>query len=223
MATAKKYGNTLRIRTSSNMSILRIIFVGGIGIIATVLLIKMIRKGRKVASGGRVTKDENVQIAMDLNTAIGSWYESANKDEIFRIADRITNYNDVASEYNNLYDESLSHELQNALGDDWSKFIAMVTKIEKNIDIYSDAEIAQIVTALHDDMSGSNIIGHDLELYQKLYRMPDSDFNKVISAYDLKYTPEHFASTLEGEWLIFGHPQRPAFNEFKEGILGRIV
>lgn len=134
MTTTNARANTLKIRTTEGLRLGRIVLVSGIGIIAFILLVKMIRKGRAVSSASRAATDPNVQLATRFNTAIhpartwiGYAFAGADKDEIFRIAKEVTNFKDVSTEYYNLYEESLTHEIQDALGEDYQQFLNIIS------------------------------------------------------------------------------------------------
>lgn len=188
--------------------LLSTVMVGVVGIIGISLIIKLIREKRREKSGERLTTDENVRIAMELNTAIHpgrSWisdiFISANKDEIFRLGGYINNFEDISREYKNLYRESLSHELQDALGDDYTDFINMIKKVESGTNIISDSEAQILAKEMEAEMTGLNWFGRDLTPFNNLLRLTDNNFKKVIETYNAKFS-ESFIKTLEGEYAM---------------------
>lgn len=182
--------------------------VGVVGIVGLMLIIKMVRNRKMQKSGERPTTDENVRIAMELNTAIhpgrsfvSDIFRSANKDEIFRLGGYIDNFEDISREYKNLYQESLSHELQDALGSDYADFINMVKRVESGTNTLSDAEAQVLAKNLESEMIGLNWFGRDIAPFNSLLRLSDQNFKKVIEIYNIKY-PESFIKTFESEYSM---------------------
>lgn len=182
--------------------------VGVVGIIGVALIIKLIRDARKMSSGKRVTTDENVRIAMELNSAIypgrsfiSNIFVTPNIDEIFRLGGYIENFEDISVEYRNLYQESLSLDLQDALGSDYPDFINMLKKVESGTNIFSDFEAQQLAKKLNDEMIGLNWFGRNEKPFNDLLRLTDNNFRKVIEIYNQKYE-EDFKTTFDGEYSI---------------------
>lgn len=189
MATKASKSSTLRIKTTSNMNILRIVLISAVGLISVALVIKMIRKGRKVSSAGRVTEDENVEMAMLLNSAISperSWigglFVGADKDMIFELAKQIKNFEDVSREYYILYEESLSHDLQDALGDNYPAFLRIIKG-----EVITDAKANLLAESLYKEISGLNWTSRNLDPFYELLGLPNNDFIKVVKIYNTKY------------------------------------
>ena len=191
-------------------SIVKYVGIGSVAIIAIAILIRMISKSRSVKSGNRVTTDDNVAIATELNSAIHTGrnfftnliYES-DKSEIFKIGRRINDYEDVAKEYQNLYQTSLTHELQDALDKDYVSFLKLL-KGEYNVNngndeqvpSFSDQDAKDMAFKLFKDMDGFTW-SHDVELYKKLSEMEYNDYIRVVNAYDEKYGK--FSTKLDAE------------------------
>ncbi len=180
--------------------------VGVVGIIGVALIIKLIRDSRKMGSGKRVVEDENVRIAMELNSAIhpgrsfiSDIFVSANKDEIFRLGGHIDNFDDIATEYKNLYKASLSHELQDALGNDYPDFINKLKRVQTGTDMLTDIEAGELVNRLFDEMDGINWFGRDTKPFTDLLRLSDKNFKKVIEIYNSKHR-EDFKTMFDNEF-----------------------
>jgi hypothetical protein len=213
---------------AKNLNVLKIVLISGIGIIGLALAIKMIKKSKKMASGSQVVNDDVVRTAMELNTAIhpsrnwfGDIFTSANKDEIFRIAQTIKKFDDVAKEYQNLYNESLSHELQDALGDEYSKLLEILGKVKTGTSAIESSKVAKIAEDLFAEMDGLNV-SRDIEPYQELYRLSDSDFKRVIEEFNRKH--DDFRTMLNDEstfvfWATVD--EYSDWGEMKEKLLAR--
>jgi hypothetical protein len=63
----------------------------------------------------------------------------------------------------------------------------------------SNAEILSISGALHKDMDGFNYAGHDVEPYQRLNALSDTDFVKVYNVFNAAYQPDS-GETLK-QWI----------------------
>jgi hypothetical protein len=209
--------------------ILRLAIAGGIALVGVIVAIALIRKSRKNSSGNSVTTDDNVKTAMELNTAIHpgrNWltdlWTYADTDEIFKIGHTIKNYNDVAKEYQNLYNESLSHELQDALGNDYPDFLAIFdTKGSATVSA-SQTDIAKIADELFKEMDGVNI-SRDLSKYQNLYRLSDKDFKSVATTFNSAHD-EDLRTMLDGESTItfWSSPDEISdFSDIKDKIISR--
>ena len=199
-STTRARGNTLRIQTQQNRGIVRIILVAGVGIIGVALLVKLIAKGRKVSSSNRAAEDPNVQMAMLLNSAINparSWvggiFTGANVDEIMRLAYQIKNYEDVSREYNNLYGEALSLELQDALGSQYPTFQRIIGG-----GVMSDQEANNLVIELYNQIDGWNWTGKETVPFETLKSLANEDFKKVVTMYNSKYST-NFIEDLKAE------------------------
>lgn len=191
----------------SDNSIYTTVIVGVIGVVGISLIVRMIRRRRQSQSGKRVLEDENVRIATELNTAIHpgrSWvsniFISANKEEIFRLGSYITDFDDVATEYRNLYQKSLTHELQDALGDDYSEFITKLKKVKLGTDYISGFEAGELVDNLNNEIDGLNWFGRKSEPFEALLKLSDADFRTVIQLYDQKYKPDTFMKSVNEEY-----------------------
>jgi hypothetical protein len=225
----KQAVSRLKIDTGSTGGILRLVIIGTVGIIGIALAIKMIKNSKKMGSGKNLVEDENVKLAMELNTAIhpsrswlGNLFTGANVDEIFRISQYIDNYDDVAKEYQNLYDESLSHELQDALGNEFPELLKKLGAVAEGRDLMTSAEINNIAKDLNSEMSGANWSGRDLAPFNKLLRISDNDFKRIVSAYNGTYDDFREMLNNESGFSVFGAgSQYYEFEELKEKILTR--
>lgn len=81
----------------------------------------------------------------------------------------------------------------------------------------SDSEISQISSDLHADMDGFNYAGHNVEPYQKLDGLSDTDFVKVYNLFNTNYQPAS-KETLKG-WI---DDEDYAFNDVVESIIARM-
>jgi len=182
--------------------------VGVVGIIGVSLIIKMIRDKKQRESGDRATSDSNVSIAQALNTAmhpgrnfVSNMFLSADTDEIFKLGANIKDFKDISEEYRNLYQATLSLELQNALGDEYPAFINMVQKAESGVSTFSNAQAQVLADSLEKEMIGLNWFGRDITPFNNLIRLSDENFKMVIELYNNKY-PESFIITFEGEYAM---------------------
>ena len=190
--------------------ILKIVLVGGVGLLGIVLIAKMINDKRKQNSSKRLMSDDNVRIATELNSAIHTgrnWFtdlvSGADKETIFRLAGEIKNYEDIATEYKNLYNTSLTLELQDALGKDYPEFLKKLGKVIEKEDVISDLEATEIADAMFDDMDGITWFYHNKEPYIKLLRLSDGNFKKVIEIFNAKYgDKEDFKTMFENEFSV---------------------
>lgn len=77
---------------------------------------------------------------------------------------------------------------------------------ENNPFAVSDAQITSIVDALHRDMDGLNWNGHDVQPYQDLNALSDSDFSRVYNVFNSKYqsdSGETLKQWIESESYVF--------------------
>ena len=81
----------------------------------------------------------------------------------------------------------------------------------------SAGEISRISDALHNDMAGFNLFGHDVQPYQDLIALSDTDFGKVYNDFNTKYQPNS-GSTLTG-WI---NSESFAFNDVADSIRQRL-
>ena len=228
--------NIFKINTNSNSGVTKIVLVGVIGIVGIAIAIKLIRKISRTTSGNRLVDDENVKLATEFNTAIHpgrNWvsdlFTSANKDEIFQIAQNIKNFDDVSKEYNNLYQKSLTLELQDALGDEYPAFIAQLQKVKSGTNVLAASDTSKLVIDLRNQIQGLNISGRDLTPFNNLLRLSDADYKRVVQAYNMKYQPDNFYKDLEGEsgisalsgFGLFGGTGGIEFDKIKQKLLNR--
>jgi len=205
------------------------IIAGVIGLIGVSLVIKMIKDRRAEKSGDRAATDENVQIAQALNTAIhpgrtflSGLFDSPDENEIFRLGNMIKNFDDVSTEYRNLYQENLSLELQDALGNNYPDFINSIKGVKSEANIISSSETIGLAKELYEEMDGWNLIRSTVP-YTQLYRLSDTDFIAVIDAFNNSYD-EDFATMLEGEYtqsIYETGGKLTGFADIKEKILKR--
>jgi len=203
--------------------------VGVVGIVGIALLIKMIRKQRSDKSGDRAATDENVIIAQALNSAISpgrtflsGLIDSPDKDEIFKIATSIKNFDDISKEYRNLYKENLSLELQDALGNEYNDFIRILQSVKSGTVVVALANPEVLAKKLYDEMDGWNLT-RNTKPYSELYRLSDNDFKATIQIFDNKYD-EDFATMLKGEYsqsIYETGGKLTGFADIKEKILKR--
>jgi hypothetical protein len=201
---AKQSNLRIKTKTTGGNSIVKWIVVGAIGIIGVAIAIKLIKNFRKTKTGNDVVENENVKIAMELNSYIhpsrnwvGNLFTSADRDNIFALLQSVKDYDTVANEYYKLYNESLSHELQDALGDEYSDALNLLGKAKTGAAIISDSEIGKISDDLFNDMNGLNVFGHSLEPYQSLLRLSNYDFKRVVVNYNSRH--DNFLDQIEGE------------------------
>lgn len=209
--------------------IIKYVAVGSVGVVAVSLIVKMIRDRRKTESGKRAVSDENVTLATQLNSAIHpsrSWlsdlFSGADKDELFRLAGVITNFEDVAQEYKNLYSESLILDLQDALGTDYPDFMSKLQKVSSGTDLLSDTNANILADKLYNEIDGLNWIRRDSEPFRELLRLSDHNFKKVVTIYNTKHD-EDFKTAMESEYgnSAFWVVDR-TWDEIKENTLKRI-
>jgi hypothetical protein len=190
--------NTVRIRTTgSNMGLFRIVLISSIGIISIILLIKLIRKGRAVSSANRADTDVNVQLATMLNSAIhparsfvGDLFTGADKSELFSLAKQINkqgNFHDVATEYYRLYEESLTHEVQDALGRDYQQFLNIISG--EGITPTTANNLAKKLYDAYKGLTGLFVYvsSNEVATIQEYTRLTDSDQQIVQAAYNSMY------------------------------------
>jgi hypothetical protein len=222
----------INIKSGSSLAsagILKIVLISALGIIGVALVIKMVKNARKVDAGNEAIDNPDINMAMQLNTAIhparswvGDIFTGANKDEIFALAQYIKKYDVVANEYQKLYDESLSHELQDAMGDEYPALLEKLGKVKAGTDMATQEEIIKISDGLYKDMNGANWTGRDLTPYSALLRLTDSDFKKVISLFNSKHSD--FREFLDGESgtsVLFSNKQYVEFSDLQKKILIR--
>jgi hypothetical protein len=225
---AKSTNFKFETKAAGNNAIIKWIIAGAIGVVGVAIAIKLIKNYRKTKTGNDVIQDENVKIAMELNSAIHpgrNWLSdlvtSADSDTIFQILNEVKDFDTVATEYFKLYNESLAHELQNALGDEYADALELLGKVQTGSNITTQSEIEIIADDLYSQISGWNWTTRNLEPFNKMNRLSDSDFKKVVSAYS-KYGD--FRSDLEGEsgWgVLSGSMQSSDFGEAQEKLLNR--
>jgi hypothetical protein len=207
--------------------IIKWVVVGFIGIVGVAIAIKMIKKSKKMSSGKDVVENDDIRVAMELNTAIrparswvGNIFTSSNKEEIYRIAQGIKNYDEVAKQYQNLYDESLSHELQDALGEDYPAFLTGLKNVSKGFDFFSDDQLKKISDGLFDAMDGLNLTLRDEDIYNQVYGLSDVDFRRTMKIYNGSHS-EDFKSMLSNESAWMGPVYNYTFADIKEKLLER--
>jgi hypothetical protein len=210
--------------------IAKLVIIGAMGVIAIALAIKMIKNSKKMSTSNQAVNDPNVSMAMQLNSAIhpsrswvGNIFTGANKDEIFRLAQYIKDFDVIAQEYQNLYDESLSLELQDALGDQYPDLLAKLGRVKTGTDSLSDEELAKIAEDLYKDMNGFNWTSRNLQPYSSLLRLTDVDFKKTIEMFNSSHS-EGFRDMLEGESgtsVLFSNAQYLDFTDLKDKVLAR--
>ena len=188
-------------------SIYGTVAVGVLGIIGVSLIIKMLRDKKQDSSGDRAVTDENVVIAMELNSAmhpgrnfVSNMLLSSSKEEIFRIGNRIKDFDDISTEYRNLYKESLSLELQDALGDDYPDFINKLKKVAAGTDMLSQFEAEEIADSLFDEMDGLNWFGRNEEPFLTLLKLSDANFKMVMSVFNVRHPDETFKKMFDNEY-----------------------
>lgn len=81
----------------------------------------------------------------------------------------------------------------------------------------SFSELLQIADAMHKDMDGLNLLGHDVTPYEKYAALSDTDFVKVYNVYNEKYQKES-GETLK-EWI---ESESYAFDDVTDSILARM-
>jgi hypothetical protein len=230
--------NILKIEGQSTANIVKWIVVAGIGIVGLALAIKMIRKAGHDRSADSAIDDENVKMAMELNTALhpsrnwfGNMFTGADKDKIFQIASSIKKFNDVSAEYRNLYKEDLAIELQDALGDEYPALMDLLK--ETNISSTSAmpiVDITNLAVRLRNEIEGLSWTSRDLKPFSDLMRLSDENFNKVVDTYNSKYNPDNFRDDMKSESSVsaltglglFGGTGSMDFDVIKKKILARI-
>lgn len=81
----------------------------------------------------------------------------------------------------------------------------------------SPAEILSIADALHTEMDGLNLWGHDVAPYVRLVNLSDTDFVKVYNAFNEKYQKES-KETLKG-WI---ESETFVFDDVTDAIIERM-
>lgn len=81
----------------------------------------------------------------------------------------------------------------------------------------SKSEILQVVDGLYRDMQGFNWSGHDIEPFEKLQSLSDTDFVNVYNVFNSKYQQES-QETLK-EWI---ESESFAFDDIIDSILARM-
>ncbi len=190
------------IQAPVNQGILKYIVIGSLGVIGVYLTVKLIANRRKVQSGKRVLTDPNVRFATEFNSAINpdqNWlldaFNGADKEKLFALAKEVKNFQDVAQEYKNLYDESLILEIQNALGKDYDEFLRIMSG-----ETLSQTEILKYAEALYEEIDGLSF-KKNITPYLNLNRLADNDFIAVVRAYNGKYHAD-LMEDIDGEWVI---------------------
>ena len=180
----------------------RYILISGIGIIGVFLTVKLITNRRKVQSGKRDLTDPNVRFATEFNSAINpeqNWaldlFSGADKEKIFSLAKQVKNFEDIAQEYQNLYEQSLIIELQDALVKEYDSFIRIMSG-----ETMSQTEVLKYAEALHTEIDGLSF-KKDIKPYLDLKRLPDNDFMAVIGAYNDNYKA-NLIEDIDDEWVI---------------------
>lgn len=51
----------------------------------------------------------------------------------------------------------------------------------------SETDVKDLAFSIHEDLSGLNVIGHDLTPYQRLLSLSDTDFVRVYNSYNSQY------------------------------------
>lgn len=193
-------------KADTTAGVVKMVVIASVGVIGLALAIKMIRNAIKNNSGNRLVDDENVKLATELNSAIHpgrNWFTdmfvAADTAAIFQMAPKLKNFDDVSKEYTNLYQESLTLELQDALGAEYPAFISALQAAKTGNSAISQAKLNELVVSLRNEIDGINVVSRNLEPFEQLNRLPDTDFIKVVQAYNSKYRPDQFYSDLDGE------------------------
>jgi len=192
----------IRYIQNPNQGVGKYIAIGSLGIIGVFLTIKLIANRRKVQSGKRVLTDPNVRFATEFNSAINpeqNWaldmFSGADKEKIFALAKQVKNFEDVAQEYQNLYEDSLIIELQDALGREYDSFIRIMSN-----ETLSQTEVLNYAKALYEEIDGLSF-KKDIKPYLDLKRLADNDFMAVIRAYNGKYNAS-LIEDIDDEWIL---------------------
>lgn len=82
----------------------------------------------------------------------------------------------------------------------------------------SDSQILAIAGSLHKDMEGFNWNGHDIEPFQNLNALSDSDFVRVYNVFNSKYQAES-EETLK-QWI---ESETFVFDDVIDSILSRMA
>lgn len=85
----------------------------------------------------------------------------------------------------------------------------------------SESEIRQVAGDLYGDMDGANIMGHNLDAWQRFMALSDSDVVRVYNEFDLKYqkpSGQTFKEWVQNESSPFLSP----WSTVKETVLARL-
>lgn len=63
----------------------------------------------------------------------------------------------------------------------------------------SISDILALSSQIHEDMNGSNLVGHDISLWQRVLTLSDTDLAKLYSEFNVKYQKDS-GQTLVG-WI----------------------
>jgi hypothetical protein len=165
----------------------RIVILGSLGILSIILAIKMIRKSVAKSAGKRIVDDQNVRFATLFYTYINptAWFKGADEDAILRMAETIDNYDDIAKEYSNLYERSLTHDLQDVLDELYPEFVVRLQKAKSGNTSIDISQAVNLAERLHDELEVvQDYQEKDLTSLEELNLLNDNNFLLVTSEYN---------------------------------------